>query len=115
MSERVRRIAVLLLALALTAGWMSHGVRAADMGVKMAVAAASDMPISGKCDGCGGGHDSMQAGTCFAYCGPVSALPSAPAVCDVLPVDTVQYRPVLPGTGWGAPPDPYPPRPSVLS
>lgn len=115
MCERVRRITVLLLTLALTAGLMSHGIRAADMGVKMAVAAASDMPISGKCDGCSDGRDGMQAGTCSPYCGTVSALPSAPAVYDVLPIDTQQYAAVPAATGLGVPPDPYPPRPSVLS
>lgn len=110
MSECVRRITVLLLTLALTAGLMSHGFRAAEMGVKMAVAAASDMQISGRCDGCSDGHDGMQAGTCSPYCGTVSALPSVPAVYDVLPIDAAQHLPVLIGTGWGGPPDPYPPR-----
>lgn len=104
--------AVVALSLSLAA----HGFAAADMGTKMVTsAAASEMsPSSGGCDGCSGGEGMLATG-CLALCGgTVAVLPSfAPIkVISVEPAASVAVRFSL---GRGGPPDPYPPRPSILS
>jgi hypothetical protein len=114
MLERLRRIMTVLLALTFVIGLVPHGLRGADAGVKMVMAAATDMPMSGKCDGCGDDHKAMTSGACSAYCGFVA-----------LPLIGTAFEPVLaevftgiagtPPAGHTVPPDPYPPRPAVLS
>jgi hypothetical protein len=113
MSEKVRRISAVLLALALAVGLVTHGVRASDIGVKMALAAATDMPMPGKCDGCGDDQKAMAA--CSAYCGSVVALPAMEAVFDAVPAGIFGHVAAPSPTGHTIPPDPYPPRPAVLS
>ena len=114
MSENVRRISALFLALVLAVGLAAHGVRASDIGVKMVAAAATDMPMPGKCDGCGDDHKAMAA-ACSAYCGTVVVLPLAGAAFDVVPAVIVENFVGPSPTGRTVSPDPYPPRPTVLS
>ena len=115
MSEKLRRISAILIALALGVGLLAHGVGASNMGVKMALAAANDMPATDKCDGCGSGDDGMSLGACSAYCSTFTALPSAAAVFDMLPMEIRGHTAVPIAMGWGIPPDPYPPKPTILS
>lgn len=115
MSEKVRRISALFLALALAVGLVTHGVQASAIGAKMAVAAASDMPMPGKCDGCGDVQKAMAAAACAAYCGAVIALPVAEAAFAAVPAETLGYIVGPNPAGHTVPPDPYPPRPAVLS
>lgn len=112
MSEKVRRLSALFLALALAVGLMAHGIQASDMAVKMSTAAASNMPMPSGCDGCNGDHGVPTA--CFAQCGGLAA---------VLPLVTTgvatisQSAPAVqtvPVAGHHGPPDPYPPRPTIL-
>lgn len=114
MSDKVRRISALLLALTLAVGLVTHGVRAGDMGAKMTVATASDM-ASGKCDGCGSGDDSMAAAACSAYCSGVTVTQMAAVVVDTPAVDIRGTAAAPAVKGHGDPPEPYPPRPAVLS
>ncbi|MPZ41263.1 MAG: hypothetical protein GEU95_25100 [Rhizobiales bacterium] len=114
--NRVRRFSVLALALALVVGIVTHGVRAVDMDVKMTMAAASDMAMPGKCDACGSGNDKMSGVVCAVPCGGLVAIPvAADIVLSMLPV-TISSWTVAPAVAdWATPPDPYPPRPTVLS
>jgi hypothetical protein len=114
MSEKIRRLSVVLLALALAAGLVTHGVRASDSGVKMAVAAVSDMPMPGECDGCGDDQKAMAA-ACSAFCGGVVALPSMGAAFAAVPAETLGSFVGPNPTARTVSPDPYPPRPAVLS
>lgn len=115
MSETLRRLLTVLLALTFVAGVVPHGLRTADAGVKMVMTAASDMPMSGKCDGCGDDQKAMTLAACSAYCGSPAALPSLGTVFEASSAETIGDRagPVL--SGHSIPTDPYPPRPVVLS
>lgn len=112
----LRRWFALCAVVALSLGLVAHGFAAADMGTKMMTAAAGEMSSSsGGCDGCSGGGDGMLATGCFALCGgTVAVLPS------FAPIKAVSVEPATPvavrsSLGRGGPPDPYPPRPSVVS
>jgi hypothetical protein len=113
---KLRRVTNLLLVVALAAGLVSHGVQAADMAAKMSMAAASAMPMSGKCDGCSGdGKGCMSSGTCSLICATVFALPVAGAVIELFPLVSEESAAISARAGWNSPPDPYPPRPTNLS
>jgi hypothetical protein len=114
MSARIRRISALLLALTLAVGLVTHAVRAAGMDAKMAVAAASDM-VPGKCDGCGSGDDNMSSAACSAHCSGVMVTQVPAMLVDVPVVDVRGVSAVPAIKGHGDPPEPYPPRPAVLS
>jgi hypothetical protein len=113
--NRVRRFSVLALALALVVGIVTHGARAANMDVKMTMTAASDMAMPGKCDGCGTGNDKMSGVACAAPCGGMVAMLVADIVLPMLPVAISSWTVAPAVADWAAPPDPYPPRPTVLS
>lgn len=112
----LRRWFALFAVMALVSGLAAHGVSAADMGAKMmGMATASEMSPSSTCNGCGGGDDGMPATACNAICsGIVAVLP------DLAPVATAAVEPASPiavpyHLGRDGPPDPYPPRLSILS
>ena len=114
-SGKMRRISAVLLTLALAVGLVTHSVANLDVGLKPAMAAASsDMPMSGKCDGCGDEQKGMDA-ACVAYCSGVLVSPVVAAVMDVLTADILGPSVVRALTGRTPPPDPYPPRPTILS
>jgi hypothetical protein len=127
LSEKTRRISALLSALVLAVGLVTHGFAGSDMVVKSAVTAATDMPMSsgmpmsgdvpmsGKCDGCAGDEKGVAPAACSAFCGAVVAAPSVAAVFDAVPIETLgpSDGPIV--TGHADPPDPYPPRPTILS
>jgi hypothetical protein len=110
---KVRRIAALLLALALAVGGTLNVVQAADMSAKMAVSETS-MPMPNGCNGCGGDDQGMTPG-CFALCGTmVAVLPAVPLVAaGTLVSSTATGTTAI--AGLHGPPDPYPPRPAILS
>jgi hypothetical protein len=119
--EKIRRISAVLMALVLAIGLTMHGVGGPDMIVKSNMTVASDMPMSsnmpmqGKCNGCAGDEKGVAPTACFAFCAAMVASPSVAAVLYAVPAETLS-----PMTGPGAishadPPDPYPPRPTVLS
>jgi len=105
----------MLLALVVAIGLVAHGVRAADSGIKMAASMAIDMPMPGKCDDCGDNQKAMAAGACSAYCGTMVALPLFGSIFDVRPAETLRHLAEPNPTGHSTRPDPYPPRPAVLS
>jgi hypothetical protein len=116
MSQKVRRVVALLLALTFIASLMPHGLRAATADVKIVMVAATDMPMSsGKCDGCGDHQMAMTAAACSAYCNSFVALPSTETLLEPPSIETVRDAPALICVGHTIPPDPYPPRPAVLS
>lgn len=107
----VRRLSAILFALALVVGFAAHGVQAAHMSATMA-AAAMDSPMPDGCDGCD--TDGKAAPVCSALCaGVVAVLPAAPAV-ETIKI-TPHYTDVRASiSGLRGPPDPFPPRPTVL-
>ena len=116
MMSPIRRLLSLCLVLAFATGLVIHGTCAADMNVKMTMAAVSDMPMQGKTDGCDDGNDTMSLNACFAICASMTALPTTPADLFVAPfVDVVAWSVEPSLMGHADPPDPYPPRPAVLS
>lgn len=112
---RLRRLGHLLLALALAMGLVTHAARAAGMDSKMSMAAGA-MQMCDKNDcSTGGSQPCKSAGTCSLLCNGIVALPATTAVLDVPPAAASPYSAIRVGPGWSAPPDPYPPRRSVLS
>lgn len=115
MPESFRRIMTLLLALTFVVGLVPHGMRAADAGMNMAMAAAGDMPMSSKCDGCGDDQKAMTSAACSAFCGSFVALPLIGTVFELASAETFVGFAGPPSAGHTVPPNPYPPRPAVLS
>jgi hypothetical protein len=113
--SKVRRVMTLLLAITFIVGLVPHGLRAAEADVRMVMAAATDMPMSGKCDGCGDDQKAMTAAACSAYCGSFAALPLIGTLFEPSSVETVGDLPGPAPAGRAIPPDPYPPRPAILS
>ncbi|RXG91099.1 hypothetical protein EAS62_25600 [Bradyrhizobium zhanjiangense] len=115
MSEKLGRVMRLLLALTFIVGLVPHGIRAAHADVSMVMAAATDMPMKGKCHGCGDDQKAMTAAACSAFCGSFVALPVFGPLFELSSVETARdcFSPIL--AGHTIPPDPYPPRPAVLN
>ena len=122
-----------MLALTLAVGLVAQSVRAANMGAKMGMGTTMvnmdgnmGMPAVGsmsmchqchecKSDGCKG-DGCLSLGSCAACCGTnVAALPVLTAVVEMLLAERPARITAPLGVGWAAPPDPYPPRPSVLT
>ncbi len=115
MPDTFRRLMTVLLALTFVVGLVPHGMRSADAGVKMIMTAAGDMPMSGKCDGCGDDQKAMTSAACSAYCGGFLAVPLAGVIFELASAETFEGFAGPPADGHAVPPDPYPPRPTVLS
>jgi hypothetical protein len=121
--ENIRRISAVLMALVLAIGLATHGFGAPDMMVKSNMIAASDMPISsdmpmqgkGKCNGCAGDEKGVAPAGCSAFCGAVVISPSVMAVLNAVPAETLSPIAEAGMSGNAYPPDPYPPRPTILS
>jgi hypothetical protein len=121
LSEKTRRMSTYLAAVVLAVGLVAHGFAGPDMVIKSVVTAAADMPMSsempmsGKCDGCAGDEKGVAPAACSAFCSAVIAVPSVAAVFDAVPIGTLVPSAGAIGTGHADPPEPYPPRPSILS
>jgi hypothetical protein len=120
--ERIRRASTMLMALVLATGLAAHGFGGPDMIVKSATAAASDMPMSsdgpmqGKCNGCAGDEKGVAPAACSAFCGVVIAVPlAAAAALDAVPAEMLHPMAEPNAVGRADPPEPYPPRPTILS
>lgn len=117
--KKIRQVSALLLALALAIGLLTHDAGGPGMPLASTMAAASDMlmpgdvPMSGKCGGCVGDERGMPA-ACSAFCGTVVALPAVAVVLESVPVDTLGPAAGQVATGYAVPPDPYPPRSTIL-
>lgn len=125
-AKKIRRPVALLLALALAMGLATHSIpaansdgKAAGMTAGMSMDAAMDMPADkpapGKCNGCAGDEKGMMPPACSAFCGNVVALPLVPADFNTVSIATMWPAAGTFGTGHTGPPDPYPPKPIVLS
>ena len=111
--NRIRRLCAVFLALTLAVGVSTHGVHGSGMGVKMAAAAASDVPMPGKCD-CGG-NDETSAASCSSQCCGIAGIQAPSPALDIALVGVHSAVAAPPANGHTRPPDPYPPRPAVLS
>jgi hypothetical protein len=121
LSRRIRRISTLLAALVLAVGLAAHGFAGPQTVVKSAVTATTDMPMSGdmpmpgKCNGCAGDEQGTAPAACSAFCSAMIAVPSAAAVFAAIAIGTLgpSATPIV--TGRADPPDPHPPRATILS
>ena len=120
-SEKIRRIPALLAAMVLAAGLVAHGFGGPDMIVTSAMTTVSDMPMSsdmpmpGKCNGCAGDEKGVASAACYAFCGAVIALPLVAVVLYAVPAETLNPTAGPNAIGHADAPDPYPPRPIILS
>lgn len=125
-SERIRRLFALPLALALVMGLVAHPIYAAAMDAKDAavtmnissatVDMSADMSMHGKCDGCAGNEKTAMPGACAAFCsGTIAVLLSVPVAIDAVPLGVLWPSVEAFSIGRTIPPDPYPPKPVVLS
>lgn len=109
MSEKMRRLMALVVALTLVVAGATHVVQASDMAVKMSTASASDMPSSGGCGGCDS-NDDMQKG-CFALCGiNVAAILPSPALAPAVTAVSLAVPTFAAISGDHGPPELSPPR-----
>ncbi|MFQ5567340.1 MAG: hypothetical protein ACE5EU_13385 [Paracoccaceae bacterium] len=113
---KILRITASFLMVAVLIGMVADGVRAAEMALTPAVSMSADggMP---DCDWCGGGDDATAI--CAVYCSSnsASAMALLPAQANVLHLGSANVGVVIVRllTGSDAPPDPFPPKSSVLS
>jgi hypothetical protein len=117
--EIARRLLMMALSVALSAGLVLRSAQAIakDTMLPPAAAAAATpdtaMPMPGKCDGCAGHEKAV--GACSASCANVFALLPAVVGFVSVPMETVGPCVEASATGHAFPPDPYPPKPSILS
>jgi hypothetical protein len=118
---RTRKVFALLAAMVLAAGLITHALGAPSMVGKSAMTSAGDMPMSsempmpGKCNGCAGDEQGTAPAACSAFCSAVIAVPAVAAIFAALPIDTLGPSAIPIVTGRADPPDPYPPRTTILS
>jgi hypothetical protein len=117
--EIARRLAVIVLSVALSTGLVLRSAQAIAMDIMApptaGVTAAPDtaMPMPDKCDGCAGHEKAV--GACSAFCANVFALLPAAIGFVSVPIETVGPCVEASATGHTFPPDPHPPKPSVLT
>ena len=115
----VHRALAVLLSVVLTTGVTIRVVQANAMGMKtmsvMKTMSAMDMPMHGRCDGCAGSEKATASMACGAYCSGVVALESPSVSLDLVPAGFITAAVEATATGYGSPPDPYPPRSTCMS
>lgn len=111
----VRRLLAILLTLSLTLGPAVSGVHASSMGAKMAVISLGDAHHQGHCKDCPGSKNGSSPGDCSACCTGVPGVSVSATAIDVLPATTQRYLTPKYLADYRVPPDPYPPRLTVLS
>ena len=122
LAERIRRLFVVFLAVALTAGLVAHSIPMSNLGahdapklMAMAMGAATDMPMPCKSDGCAGDEKGLMPAACAAFCSSIAAAPVLPILFEAVPIATMWPPKAIVLTGLAGPPDPYPPRPIGMS
>ena len=120
LAQRIRRFVVLSLAVALAAGIATRVVPATSLSAKAADMQAmsmdkADAPVPGKCGGCGDDDKGLMPATCSVFCSPAVALPLLAVALDAVPVASLWPARGAVMSGRSGPPDPYPPRPTILS
>jgi hypothetical protein len=112
--ETARRLLVLVLSVALATAFVSHAVQAAHPDTAVATM-SGDMPMHGKCDGCAGNEKAMPSAACaFSFCSLAAVAPVTMAF-DAVSSEALEPAAGSSVTGHVFPPDPYPPRASILS
>jgi hypothetical protein len=114
MLDMVRRIAVILLTLALAWGPGMSGALASPSS-KASVMMSSDMHPSGKCNDCGGSNAGMPLATCSISCSGIVAVAQGTMIASRQSRAVHSFVVTSDMTGRNIPPDPYPPRPTILS
>ncbi len=120
-SSPLRQISGLLMALVLALGLGTHGLGGVDMIVKPTMTLASEMPSSGgepmqgKCNGCAGDEKGVVPTACSAFCSAIAVLPAADLGPFAVPAETLRPTAGPAAVGWTHPPDPYPPRTTILN
>lgn len=110
------RFSTLLLILSLVLGPAGSGMRAASMSAKMAPIALSAAHASDNCGDCAANKNGVPVNACSLYCaGMVAVSPADVATIDNVPAETRRYYTPRLLAGHYISPDPYPPRPVVLS
>ncbi len=111
----VRRLLVMLLTLSLTLGPAVNRVHATSMSMKLAVMSLGDAHHQGNCKDCPGSKNGLSPGECSACCTAVPGVSVPLAAIDILPAETQRHVTPKSLADHRMPPDPYPPRPTVLN
>ncbi|MCK1277371.1 hypothetical protein IVB46_19270 [Bradyrhizobium sp. 61] len=121
-SQRIRKIAALMMAMVLAVGLTTHGVGLPNMSLKSSMTAAlmdTSMPVNapmpGKCKGCIGDEQGVAPAVCSAFCSAVIALPTAPAILLAGPAETLKPVSGPDGISHVDRPELHPPRTIILS
>lgn len=109
----VRRLFAILLSL--TLGPAVNDVHASSMGTKMAMICLSGAHAQGNCYDCPASKSGLPLGACSACCIGVPAVSPEVAAIDSLPTEAQGYLTPSLLADHHIPPDPYPPRSTVLS
>jgi hypothetical protein len=126
-ARNIRRALALVCAIVLTLGLIAHGFGELGLQAKSGVVSAGEiadmsmdgmsMPgdMPGKCDGCAGHEKGMAPAACAAFCGMVTN--TVAAVVDLVVTPGEPFGPPFQAVvrGHADPPDPYPPRATILS
>ena len=124
LAEKIRRLFVMFLALALTAGLVMHSIPTNNLGAQdapklttmaMAAGVGMDMPMPCERDGCAGDDRGLMPAACAAFCSSVAAASVLPILFEAVPIATMWPPKAATLTGLSRPPDPYPPRPIRMS
>jgi hypothetical protein len=111
----VRRLLAILVTVSLTLGPAVNGVHASSMGTKMAMISVGDAHANGDCNDCPGSKGGLSLGACSVCCAGVPAVSPDVTATDFLPAETQRDVTSSFLTDHHIPPDPYPPRPTVLN
>jgi len=115
---KIRRISAALMAIVLAVGLSTHGLSGPHVIIKSDMGVANDMPMSGdmpgKCDGCAGDEMGLAQAVCSAFCGTVIAS-TIVVMLSAVPAEILTPATERIAIGRADPPDPYPPRPIVLT
>lgn len=122
MSRRpIRQISAFLMALVVAIGLVAHGPSGLGVMMGSTMTLANDMPsrggepMQGKCNGCAGDERGVVPAACSAFCSAVAALPAANIDLFAVPAETLTPAVGPEVAGWTHPPDPHPPRTTILS
>lgn len=115
--DLARRLSAIVVTLTLVFGPAAGGAYASSMGAKMAMAAASDTHSPADCSDFGATKATMSGGVCsVAFCSGFTAfLVAGHAIFDWMPAGKLRPYGTCDIAGTVNPPDPYPPRPTILN
>ena len=108
----VGRLSVLLLVLALMLGMTAHAAGGRDIVVPRDAATVSYVSMPDGCNGCGSTvHEASAA--CAVFCSGVLPVPASFTAVEA--GVSIFFLSTSPLAGRRGPPDPYPPRPFIMS